>query len=151
MSEPVTNQTPHQGASNQVAVNQFEYPRPQLVRDGWMNLNGKWRFRYDDDMCGSLPTGTVDWTHEINVPFAPETELSGIADTGFHKAVWYEREFTLLPNDGRTILHFGAIDYAARIWVNGQLVAEHEGGHTPIKADITAVMNADGNQTVTVI
>jgi len=150
MSEPVTNQTPHQGASNQVAVNQFEYPRPQLVRDGWMNLNGKWRFRYDDDMRGSLPTGTVDWTHEINVPFAPETELSGIADTGFHKAVWYEREFTLLPNDGCTILHFGAIDYAARIWVNGQLVAEHEGGHTPIKADITAVMNADGNQTVTV-
>jgi beta-galactosidase/beta-glucuronidase len=150
MSEPVIKQPAHQGATNQVAGNQFEYPRPQLVRDGWMNLNGKWRFRYDDDMCGSLPTGTVDWTHEINVPFAPETELSGIADTGFHKAVWYEREFTLLPNDGRTILHFGAIDYAARIWVNGQLVAEHEGGHTPIKADITAVMNADGNQTVTV-
>ena len=132
------------------ATNQFEYPRPQLVRDHWLNLNGTWRFRYDDEMRCRVQDGICEWTHEINVPFAPETALSGIGDTGFHKAVWYEREFTLLPNDGHTILHFGAIDYAARIWVNGHLVAEHEGGHTPIKADITAVMNPDGNQTVTV-
>jgi len=129
---------------------QFEYPRPQLVRDHWMNLNGKWRFRYDDEMRCRVQDGVCDWTHEINVPFAPETEMSGIGDTGFHRACWYEREFTLAPTDGRTILHFGAIDYSARVWVNGHLVAEHEGGHTPFKADISAVMNADGNQVVTV-
>jgi beta-galactosidase/beta-glucuronidase len=140
-----------ESAKPAIATPQFEYPRPQLCRDNWLNLNGKWRFRYDDELRCRMEDGISDWTHDINVPFAPETELSGIGDTGFHKACWYEREFTLQPTDGRTILHFGAIDYSARVWVNGHLVAEHEGGHTPFKADITAVMKADGTQTVTVL
>jgi len=131
-------------------MNQFEYPRPQLARDNWINLNGKWRFTFDDELRYAKPEDVAEWTHEINVPFAVETELSGIQDTGFHTAVWYQREFELAPNDKRTILHFGAVDYAARVWVNGRLVAEHEGGHTPFQADITDVMNADGKQVVTV-
>jgi beta-galactosidase/beta-glucuronidase len=131
-------------------MSEFEYPRPQLVRDNWTNLNGKWRFRYDDEMRCKLPRDIHDWTHEINVPFAPETRASGIGDTGFHRACWYERDFTVRPSAGRTILHFGAVDYFARVWVNGQLVAEHEGGHTPFAADITSALNADGKQTVTV-
>jgi beta-galactosidase/beta-glucuronidase len=132
-------------------MSQFEYPRPQLVRDKWLNLNGKWRFRYDDAMECRMPDGVTGWTHEINVPFAPETELSGIADTGFHRFCWYERDFELPPSQERTILHFGAVDYSARVWVNGQLVAEHEGGHTPFAADITQALKADGKQTVTVL
>ncbi|HEX8480024.1 MAG TPA: glycoside hydrolase family 2 TIM barrel-domain containing protein [Telluria sp.] len=147
MSDPAM---PQNATADPAQAAQFEYPRPQLVREQWMNLNGKWRFRYDDELRCRVQEGISDWTHEINVPFAPETELSGIGDTGFHRACWYEREFTLAPTDGRTILHFGAIDYSARVWVNGHLVAEHEGGHTPFRADITAVMNADGNQVVTV-
>jgi hypothetical protein len=131
-------------------MSQFEYPRPQLVRDNWINLNGKWRFRFDDDASCRMPDGVTGWTHEINVPFAPETEMSGIQDTGFHRFVWYERDFELKPSDQRTILHFGAVDYLARVWVNGQLVAEHEGGHTPFHADITGALKADGKQTVTV-
>lgn len=130
-------------------MNQFEYPRPQLVRDQWLNLNGKWRFCYDDDGRYKMPEGVPEWTHEITVPFAPETEMSGIGDTGFHRVCWYERDFELAPGSARTILHFGAVDYACRVWVNGQLVAEHEGGHTPFAADITAAMKADGRQTVT--
>jgi beta-galactosidase/beta-glucuronidase len=147
MSDSVT---PQNATADLAQAAQFEYPRPQLVREQWMNLNGKWRFRYDDDMRCRMQDGISGWTHDINVPFAPETALSGIGDTGFHRACWYERDFTLAPTDGRTILHFGAIDYSARVWVNGHLVAEHEGGHTPFRADITAVMNADGNQVVTV-
>ena len=131
-------------------MSQFEYPRPQLVRDNWLNLNGKWRFRYDDDLKFTVPDGVAGWSHEINVPFAPETEMSGVGDTGFHRACWYEREFELAPSSGRTILHFGAVDYSARVWVNNHLVAEHEGGHTPFAADITEVLKPDGKQTVTV-
>lgn len=131
-------------------MNQFEYPRPQLVRDNWINLNGKWRFTFDDELRYAQPEDVAEWTHEINVPFAVETEMSGIQDTGFHRAVWYQREFEIMPNNKRTILHFGAVDYAARVWVNGRLVAEHEGGHTPFQADITGSMNADGKQVVTV-
>jgi beta-galactosidase/beta-glucuronidase len=131
-------------------MNQFEYPRPQLVRDDWINLNGSWRFCFDDELVYRLPDAPPQWTHDIEVPFAVETELSGIQDTGFHRAVWYEREFELAPGEKRTILHFGAVDYAARVWVNGRLVAEHEGGHTPFQADITGVMREDGKQVVTV-
>jgi beta-galactosidase/beta-glucuronidase len=131
-------------------MSQFEYPRPQLVRDQWLNLNGKWRFRYDDDASCKMPQGVTGWTHEINVPFAPETEMSGIGDTGFHRFCWYEREFALPASEDRTILHFGAVDYSARVWVNGHLVVEHEGGHTPFAADITHALRADGKQTVTV-
>jgi hypothetical protein len=131
-------------------MSQFEYPRPQLVRDQWLNLNGKWRFCFDDEMRYKLPDQVTGWTHEINVPFAPECELSGIHDTGFHRACWYQREFELKPNEGRTILHFGAVDYFARVWVNGHLVTEHQGGHTSFAADITHAMNPNGRQVVTV-
>ncbi|MDB5934763.1 MAG: glycoside hydrolase family 2 [Massilia sp.] len=131
-------------------MNQFEYPRPQMVRDRWISLNGPWKFMYDDERRCAMPDCVDGWTHEIMVPFAPETEASGIGDTGFHAVCWYRREFSLKPGEGRTILHFGAVDYAARIWVNDHLVAEHEGGHTPIRADITAVMKGDGVQVITV-
>jgi beta-galactosidase/beta-glucuronidase len=132
-------------------MSQFEYPRPQLVRDQWLNLNGKWRFRYDDELHFKLPEQVTGWTHEINVPFAPETELSGIGDTGFHRACWYQREFELKPSSGRTVLHFGAVDYSARVWVNGHLVTEHIGGHTSFATDITMALNANGKQVVTVL
>jgi beta-galactosidase/beta-glucuronidase len=131
-------------------MNQFEYPRPQLVRDHWMSLNGPWQFMYDDERRCEMPDCVDGWTHQINVPFAPETASSGVGDPGFHRVCWYQREFTITPSAGRTILHFGAVDYRARVWVNGRLVAEHEGGHTPFCADITVSMNADGAQVVTV-
>ena len=131
-------------------MNQFEYPRPQLVRDHWISLNGPWRFMYDDARRCQMPDCVDGWTHEIEVPFAPETKASGIGDTGFHSVCWYQREFTLLPGVGRTILHFGAIDYSARVWVNDHLVAEHEGGHTPFCADIATLLTQSGPQVIVV-
>jgi beta-galactosidase/beta-glucuronidase len=126
------------------------YPRPQLVRQHWQSLDGRWRFMYDDERRFRAPDGPRDWTHAIEVPFSPESAASGIGDTGFHTVCWYEREFDVLPGDGHTILHFGAVDYRARVWINGHLVAEHEGGHTPFSANITGALRADGRQTVTV-
>ena len=131
-------------------MSDFEYPRPQLVREQWMSLNGPWKFVYDDEQRYSMPDGPAEWSHEIQVPFPPESPNSGIGDRGFHTACWYQRDFQLAPTDGHTLLHFGAIDYQARVWVNRQLVAEHEGGHTPFTADISSALRADGVQTVTV-
>ena len=126
------------------------YPRPQLRRSNWICLNGQWRFAYDDGGRCVQPIDITDWTHTIEVPFAPESVKSGIGDTNFHANCWYDREFDVPHTESRVLLHFGAVDYRARVWVNGQFVIEHEGGHTPFTADITAVLNPKGPQRVTV-
>lgn len=127
---------------------QFEYPRPQLVRDAWQSLNGVWDFAYDDARRYRHPGDDIAWMHQINVPYAPEARASGLGDTAFHVVCWYRRGFTLQTPAPRTMLHFGAVDYRARVWVNGVLVAEHEGGHTPFSADITGALLAHGPQTL---
>lgn len=126
------------------------YPRPQLQRDNWLCLNGTWKFTYDDANKYVQPSDINQWSHNIEVPFAPESIRSGIGDTGFHSNCWYQREFDLPPGEGNVLLHFGAVDYRARVWVNGQFMIEHEGGHTPFNIDITSVLNENGPQTVTV-
>lgn len=115
-----------------------EHPRPQLQRDAWRSLDGTWEFAYDDEQRWTEPAA-VQFDRSIRVPYPPESEASGIAEMGFHPVCWYRRVVTLSSEEReqRLLIHFGAIDYAARIWVNGQLVAEHEGGHTPICADVT--------------
>jgi beta-galactosidase/beta-glucuronidase len=129
----------------------FAYPRPQLERPQWMSLNGQWRFLFDDQKRLKQPLEIHDWPLAIQVPFPPESKASGIGDYGFHRVCWYERDFELRPDDGRIILHFGAVDYLAKAWVNGHGVAQHEGGHTPFWADITPALNESGHQTVTVM
>jgi beta-galactosidase/beta-glucuronidase len=131
-----------------------EHPRPQLVRDRWTDLCGAWRFGYDDDDIGldagwAQDPSALDRT--IEVPFPPESPASGIADTGYHPVVWYSRTFTAPQQPGeRLLLHFGAVDYRATVWVNGIQVATHEGGHTPFSADITRALGPSGDQVVTV-
>lgn len=125
------------------------YPRPQLQRSEWTSLNGPWKFTFDDNGHYSRPNDISEWTHTIEVPFAPESVRSGIYDRGFHPNYWYEREFELPVISGRVLLHFGAVDYRARVWVNGQFMIDHEGGHTPFSIDITSVLNPEGPQTVT--
>ena len=130
------------------------YPRPQLQRESWKNLNGPWRFTFDEEIRYRRPTDILDWPLIIEVPFAPETARSGIADTGFHRAVWYQKDVECAParpGESRVILHFGAVDYHAKVWVNDVRVAEHEGGHTPFSADITRALDASGTQRITVL
>ena len=126
------------------------YPRPQLQRKNWKSLNGAWKFTFDDEGRCDRPSDIGEWSHTIEVPFAPESQASGIGDRGFHPNCWYEREFELPPLDGRVLLHFGAVDYRARVWVNGQFAIEHEGGHTPFTVDITHILNDGETQRVTV-
>jgi beta-galactosidase/beta-glucuronidase len=134
------------------------YPRPQLRREQWLSLNGPWRFTYDDELRYRIPVDVSEWPHQIEVPFAPESARSGVHETAFHRACWYERDVVLSPGpsraDGsaseRTLLHFGAVDYQAQVWVNGELVTEHEGGYTPFSADITYALRKEGSQRITV-
>jgi beta-galactosidase/beta-glucuronidase len=134
------------GASSSRAT----YPRPQLMRSHWLCLNGAWKFTFDDLGKYAQPNDISEWTHTIEVPFAPESSRSGIGDTGFHPNCWYNREFDVPEGEGRVLLHFGAVDYKAKVWVNDQFIIEHEGGHTPFSADITPVLNQHGRQRVTV-
>jgi beta-galactosidase/beta-glucuronidase len=132
----------------------LSYPRPQLRRESWISLDGPWRFAFDSAAAWRIPRDVKAWTHTIEVPYAPECARSGIGDQGFHRAVWYQREFEvdakLLANGRRLLLHFGAVDYHARVWVNDVPVAEHQGGHTPFHADVTFALNEGGPQVVTV-
>ena len=114
------------------------YPRPQLERETWASLDGKWDFAIDVEASVANPSD-VTWGAPILVPFSPETRASGIEDMGLYKAVWYKRTFDCEPlrHDERLILHFGAVDYVATIWIDGQLAAHHEGGYTPIEVDAT--------------
>src|SRR5436190_2843026 len=116
------------------------YPRPQLVRRNWISLNGPWDFAIDHDGLIQQPRD-VRWSETIEVPFAPETPASGIHRTGFFRMCWYRREITPPPmKDGeRLLLHFGAVDYRAKVWVNDWLAATHEGGYTPFTVDVTSL------------
>jgi beta-galactosidase/beta-glucuronidase len=131
-----------------------EYPQPQFQRELWMNLNGAWEFEYDDQNAGldeHWADGKRRFSRTILVPFCPESKRSGIGDTSFHPWVWYRRSFTI-PREWkglRVLLHFGAVDYRAMVWVNGRVAGQHEGGHTPFRFDITNLLNAGAN-TVTV-
>lgn len=137
-------------ADNNFVDSTATHPRPLLKRSHWLNLNGLWKFAFDDEGRCVQPGDIQAWNYHIQVPFAPESTKSGIGDTGFHPNCWYEREFETPEGDGRLLLHFAAVDYRARVWVNGQYMVEHEGGHTPFTLDITAVLNQSGITKVTV-
>jgi beta-galactosidase/beta-glucuronidase len=131
------------------------HPRPQLTREQWTDLCGEWRFAFDDadEGCAAhwYEQAGDEFDRTIVVPFPPESAASGIAETGFHPVVWYRRTFTAEPGGGRVLVHFGAVDYAATVWVNGRLVARHEGGHTPFHADVTDALLVDTPEQVLVV
>ncbi len=130
-----------------------EYPRPQFTRERWLNLNGRWQFEFDPGDSG-LERGLVNrpLAGEITVPFAPESTLSGIGDTDFHEAVWYRRAVTV-PGDwagDRILLHFGAVDHDATVWVDGREVGRHRGGFTSFTVDLGDDVRA-GDEAVIVV
>jgi beta-galactosidase/beta-glucuronidase len=117
------------------------YPRPLLVRKDWISLNGLWDFALDRAAHWTSPA-SVRWDRQIRVPYAPETQTSGVHDTGFYMACWYRRTIDAPQLEGRDrlILHFGAVDYRATVWINGHIAAHHEGGYTPFQVDITRLL-----------
>ena len=119
-----------------------EHPKPQFMRSSWENLNGKWQFQIDHGCSGAAqgwasPDKTFDM--EINVPFCPESRLSGIGHTDFMNSVWYKRTITLTEEQcaGRVVLHFGAVDYLTTVYIGGKKVGTHKGGYVSFSFDIT--------------
>ena len=127
----------------------FAYPRPQLERAQWQSLDGSWRFLFDRDRRLRHPADITAWPLRIEVPYPPESQASGVGERGFNPVVWYQREFEADARGGRVLLHFGAVDYLAHVWVNGVHVGSHEGGHTPFRFDVTAALDPSGRQVVT--
>ncbi len=135
------------------------HPRPQIVRPQWRDLTGAWRFTFDDGDEG-LAAGwqsAGDFAQQIIVPFPPESAASGIGDTAHHRVSWYSRTFDASDlaaaghRDGtRLHLHFGAVDYRCRVWIDGQQVGTHEGGHTPFAFDITDALTGSVEHTIVV-
>lgn len=136
------------------------YPRPQMLRSAWADLDGTWSFRHDDadegigaGWAAGLPAGGT-----ITVPYPPESSASGVAEPGFHPVVWYSRALAAadLAAAGRSdraprvLLHLGAVDYRASVWVDGAFVGEHEGGHTPFTLDVTAHVAGEGDHLLVV-
>ncbi|MBO5200022.1 MAG: beta-galactosidase [Clostridia bacterium] len=129
-----------------------EYPRPQFVRSGWLNLNGQWQFEIDNGRSGEargLSNEGAALSGEITVPFCPESKLSGVGHTDFMCGVWYKRTVTLDTLAPRTLLHFGAVDYHCKAFVNGNLVGEHKGGYVSFAFDITSALR-EGENEITV-
>ncbi|MGK5682975.1 LamG-like jellyroll fold domain-containing protein [Actinoplanes sp. URMC 104] len=125
-----------------------EYPRPQLVRKDWLNLNGPWEFAGAEE--GQQPAFGKRLGERIVVPFPVESQLSGIERREDHM---FYRKLVTVPSGWRTKrvkLNFGAVDYQARVWVNGKLVAEHTGGYTAFTADITDALKRGSPQEIIV-
>ena len=125
-----------------------EYPRPQLVRKEWLNLNGIWEYQ-PGQANEATPTGQK-LSSEILVPFPVDSALSGVMER--HDRLWYRRNFTVPSNwRGQQIkLNFGAVDYEAEIIVNGQTVGTHKGGYEQFSYDITSYLKGDGPQELIV-
>lgn len=135
------------------AVPRSEYPRPRLKRLGhpWVNLNGKWEFEFDFGKSRKERRffEKERFSNEITVPFVPESELSGIGYTDFLESIWYRRAFDISSpierENERLLLHFGAVNNRAEVWLNGKRLGEHRGGYTPFTLDVTEYVKIGEN------
>jgi len=121
-----------------------EYPRPQLERENWLNLNGLWNYAITNKRAKEPKT----YDGEILVPFPIESALSGVALRADERKLWYQRTFEV-PQDWqgqRILLHFGAVDWETRVWVNDLEVGSHKGGYNRFSFDITDALSADAEQ-----
>ena len=125
-----------------------EYPRPQMVREAWQNLNGLWQYAIAAE--GEAPPVGKDLTDEILVPFPVQSALSGVMKPA--DRLWYRRTFTVPKawNGGRVLLHFGAVDWEATVYVNGKKAGDHCGGYDAFTLDITDALKGSGRQELIV-
>ena len=134
-----------------MSVPRPEHPRPDFTRTPWLSLNGPWEFAFDDGDVGEREQWwqKADFPLSIVVPFPFESPASGIGDPAIHPVCWYRRTFSRPAFDrGRLRLNFGAVDYAARVWLNGVLIGEHEGGYVPFAFDLPTALVREENVLV---
>ncbi|HEU4554122.1 MAG TPA: glycoside hydrolase family 2 TIM barrel-domain containing protein [Chitinophaga sp.] len=127
-----------------------EYPRPQMMRSAWMNLNGAWQYALVPNSQTGAPAA---YAGNIQVPYPVESQLSGVNKTvGKDQAVWYKRTFTLPTafKKKNVLLHFGAVDWQADVYINGRHAGTHKGGYDPFTFDITGLLKKSGAQEITV-
>jgi beta-galactosidase/beta-glucuronidase len=129
------------------------HPTPQHRRSNWQDLSGGWGYAVDDDDVGrhrGWATDEAPFSRIITVPFPPESPASGIGDRSPHPTVWYRTTFraTALYPDGRVLLHFGAVDYEADVWLNGVHIGMHNGGNASFTLDGTDAMTTDTRDQV---
>ena len=144
---------PHRTVAQEGSIPRPEHPRPDMMRDDWLSLNGSWEFEFDDADHGVAEqwyARSKPFSRKITVPYCFESSLSGIQDTSFHDVFWYRRTIQVPHAWGtrRVILHFGAVNYEATVWVNGQWAARHQGGQVGFSVDITDYLNG-GNNSIT--
>ena len=131
-----------------------EHPKPQFERENWLNLNGEWEFEFDfgnsGEERGQYREDAV-FHQKINVPFCPESVLSGIGYTDFMTSVWYRRKINLKKEllSQRIFLHFGAVDHFATVYINGQKCGTHKGGYISFKVDVSPYVR-EGENIITV-
>lgn len=125
-----------------------DYPRPQLVRPAWQNLNGWWQYAVRDSGAPQPDT----WDGRILVPFAIESQLSRVRRPVTEtERLWYRRTFRIaVPPATRVLLHFGAVDWETVVFVNGRRVGQHRGGYDPFSFDITDALHPTGAQELVV-
>ncbi|MFC6996244.1 glycoside hydrolase family 2 protein [Rufibacter roseus] len=128
-----------------------EYPRPQLVRENWQNLNGLWQYKVQPQaQQQTIPTS---FDGKILVPYAIESALSGVGKTvGKENELWYKRDISISSKlrKQKVLLHFGAVDWQCDVYVNGQKVGSHQGGYDPFSFDITSVLKKGAKQEIAV-
>ena len=128
-----------------------DYPRPQLVRSTWQNLNGEWDFAFDEENRGVRANwqNGIPKQKKICVPFSYETTASGIKDPAQHEVVWYQRNFSFAKKEGkRSLLHFEGVDFKAEVWVNGRSAGRHTGAYSRFSFDVTALLQEGENSLV---
>ncbi len=136
------------------AMPRAEYPRPQFERGDWQNLNGEWTYELDLVQTGHERglMNTDGFDGKIIVPFAPESELSGVGHKDFIPSIWYQREITVPQSwEGKDILlNFGAVYYVSEIYVDGKFVDRHHGGSDSFTVDITRFVKPGGTHSLVV-
>ena len=131
------------------------YPRPQFVRENWLNLNGEWNFIFDDENNGEEQKyyNNFPESQKIQVPFTYETKMSGINDETIHENIWYQKNINISTNSKieNTILHFEGSDFITKIWINGNYIGMNVGGYHRFSFDITNyLVEGENNFTIKV-
>lgn len=154
-------------------INRIQFPNPQKIREKWIDLNGEWDFaipdEFNDSHCSAAgqdneplnPESVLRaaesikeprFNRKINVPYSYTFPKSGVNESRYYPVVWYRKQFSLIPEEGkRYLLNFEAVDYACDIWLNDSHICHHQGGHTPFCCDITPVVQPENRLVVKVV